>query len=118
MPSLTMGTAASGRPSGRNGGVWSGSSRKSANRYLSEDNRPSSSSATLAPSFTCVSLSRLRRHGLLRQPLLQPIDVLEQAGAHQFQEIEAESRILHIELLDLVVGDAQDRPAFDALKRL
>src|ERR1700752_2190318 len=113
MPSLTIAAAPSGRPSGRNGGVWSGSSRKSANRYLSEDNMPSSS-ATPAPSFTCIALSCLHRYCLLRQPLLQPIDVLEQTRAHEFQEIETEGRVLHIKLLDLVVGHAQDRAAFDA----
>ncbi len=59
---------------------------------------------------------KLRR--LLCKPALQRIKVLEQACARQLQEVEAEGRILHIELLDLIVAHAQDHAAFDAFQRL
>ena len=36
-------------------------------------------------------------------------DVLEQPGAGETEKVEAESRILHVELLDLGIADAQDQ---------
>ena len=55
---------------------------------------------------------------MLRQPLLQLLDVLEQPGAGQTKEVEAEFRILHVKLLDLGVADAEDETALDAFQRL
>src|SRR5262245_7470766 len=117
MPSLTTDTASSGKSWGRNGGVVSASSRNSANRYRSEDIRPSSD--TLMPVYLPLSgLRRDVRRRLLRQTLLQPVDIFEQAGGYELQEIEAEGRVLHIKLLDLVVAHGEDQPVGDALHRL
>src|SRR5215472_12385305 len=113
MPSQTMGAAPSGSPSGTSGGVVSSSSRKSANRYFSEETMPSS-----VTRGTSGRLLRRKLRRLLRQPPLQRIEVLEQARGGQFQVVEPEGRILHIELLDLIVAHAQDYTAFDAFQRL
>src|SRR4051812_875003 len=68
------------------------------------------------------NLSRSRRGGgrcrVLRQPLFELLDVLEQPGAGETQEVKAERRILHVELFDLGVAYAQDDAAFDAFQRL
>ena len=55
---------------------------------------------------------------LLVQLLLQRFEILKQPGAGEAQEVEAEGRVLHVELLDLAVADAQDEPGFDAFQRL
>ena len=64
------------------------------------------------------TLARGNGRRLLRQPLLQRVDVLEQPGAGESQEIEAELRVLHVELLDLGVADAQHDAGLDAFQRL
>src|SRR5215217_3242287 len=58
------------------------------------------------------------RHRVLGQPLLQRIDVLKQPGAGETQEVKAELRALYIELLDLVVADAEDDTTCNAFQRL
>src|ERR1700742_3231398 len=121
MPSLTMSAAPSGRASGRYGGVVSSSSRKSANRYFSEETMPSSDTRDFrfAIDFPATSgVLRRRQCHLLRQPPLQRIEILEQARGGELQEVEAEGRVLHVELLDLVVAHAQDHASLDAFQRL
>src|SRR4051794_35294300 len=98
MPSLTILVAPSGRPSGRYGGVASSSSRKSANKYFSEETMPSSDTRDFrfAIDFPATSGALRRRQcHLLRQPPLQRIEILEQARAGKLEEVEAEGRILH-----------------------
>src|SRR6266481_12129 len=51
---------------------------------------------------------RRQRRRLLRQPLLQRADVLKQPRAGKTKKVEAEGRVLHIKLLDLVVADAEN----------
>src|SRR6185312_15309474 len=122
MPSLTIGATPSGKPMGRVGGVESSSSRKSANRYFSEETMPSSDTRATRSHIpqailsSDLGLGNLRR--LQRQPPLQRIKVLEQARAGELEEVETEGRILHIELLDLVVAHGQDDAALDAFQRL
>src|SRR6516225_6971147 len=99
MPSLTMGAAPSGRPSGRNGGVWSSSSRKSANRYRSDDNRPSSDTRMLSLKLASPPQAPSAVPGAT--PGCQCSGTI---GRWQAAKVEAERRILHIELLDLVVA--------------
>src|SRR5689334_17025129 len=121
MPTLTILTAPSGKPSGRYGGVVSSSSRKSANKYFSEETMPSSDTRAFrfAIDFPATSGALRRRQcHLLRQPPLQRIEVLEQPRTGELQEVEAEGRVLHVELLDLVVAHAQDHAALDAFQRL
>ena len=62
--------------------------------------------------------SAQRRRRLLVQLLLQRFEILKQPCAGEAKEIEAESRILHVELLDLGVADAQDEAGFHAFQRL
>src|SRR5580698_4031006 len=113
MPSLTATATPSGRPSGRNGGVLSASSRKSANRYFSEETMPSSDTRITSGR---LQLGKLRR--LLRQAPLQRIQVLEQPRTGELQEVEAEGRVLHVKLLDLGIADAENHAGLDALQRL
>src|SRR5262249_24071400 len=60
----------------------------------------------------------LKLRGRLVELRLQLPDVLEQTRACKTQEIETEGRILHIELLDLAVADAENQAVSDAFHRL
>ena len=48
----------------------------------------------------------------------QPRNVLEQALRYEADEVEAEPRILEVELLNLIITDLQQGSCFNALKRL
>src|SRR4051794_34994384 len=53
-----------------------------------------------------------------RQFLLQPLDVAKQAPGRELKEIEAEPRILEIELLHLAVADGERVAVREALEGL
>ena len=65
-----------------------------------------------------VASIRSKPGAQLRDVGLQPRDVFEQPPAGEFEKIEAEGRVLEIELFDLAVSDLQELAIPDAFQGL